>query len=270
MARQQKRSDEMANNLAEVEKTATDLVETGELTPAQMAALAQEDSGLGASDRSEDRIQAFVKVLHQLSPELNAREAAYVKGANAGDIWIAAQNLLIPGQEGFMFQQVGYQYFWVEWPSKTPSAGSFPIDRHKSKPRGQDDGPGTVNLDNGHVAIETRYHIGLVYYKDHPAFPAVISYSSTGAAVSSNWTNRQWVKRNPDGSMAPTYPYLWHMATVERSNEHGRWYLLVPSRGNEITANATQFKTGRDLAKQFAAQEIKVAEQGTAQDEIPF
>jgi hypothetical protein len=235
-----------------------------------MMALAEEHAGLGASTREEDRIQSFIKVLHQLSPELNPREASYVKGAAPGDIWISGQNLLIPGQEGFMFQQIGYQYFWVEWPSKTPSAGSFPIDRFKNKPPGEDDGLGAVNLPNGHVAIETRYHVGLVYYRDVPAFPAVITYSSTGASVSSNWTNRQWVKRLPTGKMAPTCMYLWHMVTIERSNEKGRWSLLVPAREGEISANGTQFKVGLELAKRFESQDIKMAEQSTSNDSIPF
>ena len=267
-----KRRDDMAETAEKTTPPETSLVELEgrELTTDEMLALAEQQAGLGTSEQSEDRIQSFVKVLHQLSPELNPREASHVKGAAPGDIWIAAQNLLIPGQEGFMFQQVGYQYYWVEWPSKTPSAGSFPIDRHKTKPRGEDDGLGAVNLPNGHVAIETRYHVGLVYYKDVPPFPAVISYSSTGAAVSTNWTNRQWVKRLPSGKMAPVFMYLWHMVTVERSNEHGRWSLLVPEREAEISANSTQFKMGLDLAKKFEAQEIKMGEEQTSNDSIPF
>jgi hypothetical protein len=252
----------------------TSLVETEshELSPAELIELAEQNAGLGTSDRSEDRIQAFVKVLHQLSPELNPREATHVPGAAPGDIWIAAQNLLIPGQEGFMFQQIGYQYFWVEWPSKTPSAGSFPIDRFKTKPQGREDGLGAVELDNGHVAIETRYHVGLIYHKDQPPFPAVISYSSTGAAVSTNWTNRQWTKRLPSGKIAPSCMYLWHMVTVERSNEKGRWSLLMPSRSEEITANPQQFKLGLDLAKRFDADELKVDERaaGNSSTDIPF
>jgi len=263
---------EAAEKIDETTGEITSVDEGGrELTTAEMEALAREHSGLGASDRTEDRIQAFVKVLHQLSPELNARDAAFVKGAGAGDIWIAAQNLLIPGTEGFMFQQIGYQYFWVEWPSKTPSPGSFPIERYKTKPKGgEDNSIGQVEFPNGHVAIETRYHVGLIYYKDHPPFPAVISYSSTGASVSTNWTNRMWVKRNSDGSMAPSFKFLWHLSTIERSNDKGRWSLLVPSREAEISATSKQFLQGLDLAKRFAAQEIKVEEQQTSTDEIPF
>jgi len=265
----------MAEAVEKIDEATGEITSIGdegrELTAAEIDDLARSHAGLGASDRSEDRIQAFVKVLHQLSPELNARDAAFVKGAQAGDIWIAAQNLLIPGQEGFMFQQIGYQYFWVEWPSKTPSAGSFPIERYKTKPKGGEDNTiGQVEFPNGHVAIETRYHVGIVYYKDHPPFPAVISYSSTGAAVSTNWTNRMWVKKNSDGTMAPSFKHLWHLSTIERSNEHGRWSLLVPSRDAEITATAKQFMQGLDLAKRFASQEIKVEEQQTATDEIPF
>jgi len=245
--------------------------EDRELTVAEMEAQAQEDAGMGVSDRSEDNIQAFVKVLHQLSPELNSRESSYVKDAAPGDIWIAAQNLLIPGQEGFMFQQIGYQQFWVEWESKVPKPGSFPVDRHKTKPSGgRDISIGQVEFDNGHVATQTRYHVGLVYYKDVPPFPAVLTYSSTGAAVSTHWTGQQRAKRNKDGSMAPCYKYLWHMATVERSNEMGRWYLLVPTRNGEISETAQQHKLGRELTRQFTAQELKVAEQTTASDEIPF
>ena len=59
----------------------------GELTVEEMLALAEEHAGLGTSEQAEDRIQAFVKVLHQLSPELNPREASHVKGAAPGDIW---------------------------------------------------------------------------------------------------------------------------------------------------------------------------------------
>ena len=272
MAKSKQKDTDMAEPAEQMDPQTGELttIEGHDLSPAEMAALAEEHAGLGASEQSEDRIQSFVKVLHQLSPELNAREASFVKGAAPGDIWISAQNLLIPGQEGFMFQQVGYQYYWVEWETKTPKAGSFPLGRYKTKPHGEDDGLGAVVLDNGHVCIETRYHIGLIYYKDLPPFPAVISYSSTGAAVSTNWTNRQWVKRLPSGKMAPTCMYLWHMVTVERSNEHGRWSLLVPAREAEISANGPQFKVGLDLAKKFESQEIKVAEQSTSNDSIPF
>ena len=255
-------ADMNATNLVEIEDR--------ELSADEVAALAEQYAGLGTSDRSEDRIQSFIKILHQLSPEMNPREATHIPGAAPGDIWIAAQNLLIPGQEGFLFQQIGYQYYWVEWESKVPKAGSFPIDRYKTKPRGRDDGPGAVELDNGHVCIETRYHIGLVYYKDLPPFPAVITYSSTGAAVSQNWTNRQWQKRLPSGKIAPAAMYLWHLTTVERSNDKGRWSLLMPSRNAEISANGAQLKMGLDLSAKFESQELKVAEQATAGDSIPF
>lgn len=258
---------ESRQEVAHPEQTALDDIER----------LAQEHAGLGTSQREEDKIQAWVKVLHQLSPELNPKEPTFAgPGAAAGDILIAAHSLVIPGDKGFHFQQCGYQYSWVEWPGPVGSSGR-PVARHPQKPAhlgGQSaDNIGRIDCNNGHQIIETRYHMGLVYYDDMPPFAATIAYSSTGSPVSTHWTNQQWAKKNRDGSLAPTFKYLWHLVSVERSNEKGRWYLLVPKKGGESLASADQFKVGLDIAQKIKNQQLQLADDETASgaiDNIPF
>lgn len=247
--------------------------DTTAMTDAELERLSEQYAGMGTSDREEDRIQAWVKVLHQLSPELNRNEPTYVENGKAGDIWIAAHSLLIPGQVGFHFQQCGYQYTWVEWPG-SPGSGGRPVARHSGKPAhlgGESTAIGKIDLPNGHQIIETRYHMGIVYVEDHPPFPATIAYSSSGSPVSTNWINKQWSKRNPNGSLAPAFKYLWHMTTVERSNDRGRWYLLMPK--GEMAATKEQFSSGAEIAQKIKQQLLRLGDEETTTgqiDEIPF
>jgi len=226
------------------------------------------DAGLGVSDREEDRIQAWVKVLHQLSPELNSRDPSYVIDAKPGDIWIKAQNLLIPGEVGIMFQQCGYQLRWVEWPG-APGSGGQPVARHAEKPQGYTFG--MFETADGHQIVETRYHMGIVYHDGYDPFPATISMSSTGAAVSLTWTNMQRHKKLASGSMAPAYLYLYRLRTVERANEKGRWYLLDPKEAG--IASAVQIAAAQQVARDIAEARLQMGEgegEGDPGRAIPF
>ena len=209
----------------------------------ELMKLVEQDSGLGVSDRAEDRIQAWVKVLHQLSPELNARDPDYVKDAKPGDIWIKAQTLLIPGDQGFVFQQCAYQLRWVEWPGAVGSSGQ-PVARYDKAP--PDWAFGGITTEEGHQIIETRYHLGICYVNGIEPFPATISFSSTGAPVSISWSNIQKHKKLPNGKMAPSYFNLYHLKTIERTNEKGRWYLLDPKDAGP--ASSDQVRLGMSVS----------------------
>lgn len=250
---------------------------SGELTEADIDRMALEQAGMGESDRAEDRIQSWVKVLQQLSPELNSRETAYVEGAKAGDIWIAAKSLLIPGQEGFLFQACGYQYAWVEW-SGQPGSNSRIVNRYPDIPKqlGGERNWGRIDLPNGHQIVETRYHMGLVYGAgDLAPFPATITHSSTGNNAAINWIDQRRAKRNIDGSMFPIHRYLWRMVTVPKSNDRGHWYVLEAKGKAERKANPEQYMAGGEIATQIAEHQLKLGEdEGTSAqtetDSIPF
>jgi len=257
--------DRMAKEAKLTELTTTD---------PELEALYKKFAGAGHSQYEEDRVQSFIKVLQQLSPELNSRESAYVEGAKAGDIWIATKSLLIPGQTGFRFQHCDYQKIWVEWPagrSGGPVAkyGELPMEYRNIKTWG------TIDLPNGHQIVETRYFMGLAYVDDMEPFPAIISYVSTGARVATNWLDRIDAKRNPDGSLAPAFKFLWHMVTKPQDNDRGQWYLLVPEARAEVQANKQQSLLAGEITQKIWDKKIQIGDeistpQGKIDDQIPF
>jgi hypothetical protein len=264
-----RKEDTMAQDITAAPATAM------AMTDEEMMRLAEQHAGLGQSDREEDKIQAWVKVLHQLSPELNRNEPSYAgPEAAPGDIWIAANSLLIPGSIGFLFQQCGYQYSWVEWPGQ-PGSGGRPVARHDKKPDhlgGDNSVFGKIELPNGHQIIETRYHLGLIYAEGQPPFPATISYSSTGSRMSTNLTHKLQAKRLPNGVMAPTCMFLYRMTTTPQKNDRGQsWHLLMP--GQDQRATPEQFKVGLEVSEKIKSHLLQMGEEEATNrqiDEIPF
>jgi len=260
--------------MAKADKTELTKADSTDLS--EIDRLSQQYAGAGQSEREEDRIQAFVKVLHQLSPEMNPAEPTYVEGAKPGDILITAQNILIPGQEGFFFQPCEYIYAWAEW-SGPPGTSSRRVNSYPERPvhlGGESTAPGKIVLPNGHEIVETRYHLGLVYIDGLEPFPATISYSSTGTNVSKNWIHKMRAKRNSDGSLTPIFKYLWRLITVPQSNDRGqRWHLLTPKDKAEQPATPEQFKAGAEIYDKLKEHKLKMAEEDAVNaqiDQIPF
>jgi len=244
-----------------------------DLTDEDIERLADERSGAGMEDREEDRVQSWVKVLHQLSPELNMRQPNYVEGAKAGDIWIAGRQLLISGAQGFDFLPVVYRLEWVEWPGQ-PGSGGRPIARYSKAPEqhgGTQSAPGKIDLPNGHQIIETRYFMGIIFGHDEP-FPAILTFTSTGTNQATNWIQRIRSKKNASGKMAPIYRYVWHVTTIPMSNKSGQeWYLL--RAGKETLATAEQFKMGVEADDKARDNKLKIEEDAAVQqsiDQLPF
>ena len=59
------------------------------------------DSGRGTEElKSDDVSTPILKILHQLSPECNSRNAKYVEGAEPGMIYSSSFGNLIDGNKG--------------------------------------------------------------------------------------------------------------------------------------------------------------------------
>ena len=74
------------------------------------------DSGRGTEElRSDDVSTPILKILHQLSPECNSRNAKYVKGAQPGMIYSASFGHLIDGEQGLDVVVAHTQTRFPEW-----------------------------------------------------------------------------------------------------------------------------------------------------------
>jgi hypothetical protein len=92
------------------------------------------DSGKGTEElRSDDVSTPILKILHQLSPECNSRNAKYVEGAKPGMIYSGSFGNLIDGEKGLDIVVAHTQTRFPEWQERGDSAAA-PVGTHLEIP----------------------------------------------------------------------------------------------------------------------------------------
>jgi hypothetical protein len=79
----------------------------------------------------EDLALPFLKVLGQLSPEVNKRDGKYVQGAEAGMIFNTVTKELYDGEKGIDVIPCHYKLEYVEWQERGEGAGA-PVAIHSA------------------------------------------------------------------------------------------------------------------------------------------
>ena len=83
------------------------------------------DAGQGITNiKQEDLALPFLKVLGQLSPEVNKRDAKYVEGSQPGMIINTVTNELYDGEKGIQVLPVYYKRQYIEWQDRGESKGA--------------------------------------------------------------------------------------------------------------------------------------------------
>ena len=83
------------------------------------------DANQGAENiKNEDLALPFLKVLGQLSPEVNKQDAKYVEGAESGMILNTVTNTLYDGKKGIEVLPVFYKRQYIEWQERGEGKGA--------------------------------------------------------------------------------------------------------------------------------------------------
>ena len=82
------------------------------------------DAGQGLNMTQEDLALPFLKVLGQLSPECNKRDAKHVEGAEPGMIINTVTNEIYDGVKGIDVVPVHYKRQYIEWQDRGESQGA--------------------------------------------------------------------------------------------------------------------------------------------------
>ena len=86
----------------------------------------EEFGSLGFEEtRTEDMAVPFLRILAQLSPQVNKREGAYVEGAEAGMIFNTVSNKVYDGEKGVQVIPCYYNRRFVEWAPREKGGGYF-------------------------------------------------------------------------------------------------------------------------------------------------
>ena len=209
----------------------------------------------------EDLALPFLKVLGQLSPEVNKRNSKYVEGAEPGMIINTVTNELYDGEKGINVVSVFYKRQYIEWQDRGESSGA-PVkiyDAGDDVPQTTRDKSYKDRLPNGNYLENTASHFAIVVSGNAPS-TALISMKATQLKVSRKWNSMMMGIRlqGKNGLFTPpTYSHIYKLKTVQQSNDKGTWFGWDVSRVGPIE-DAGIYKIAKDFGANVSKGEVNV------------
>ena len=207
------------------------------------------DAAQGAQNISqEDLALPFLKILGQLSPEVNKRDGKYVEGAEPGKIINTVTNELY---DTINVVPCHYKRQYIEWQDRGQSTGA-PVAIHDADSdiisQTTRDKSYKDRLPNGNYLDNTASHF-VLQLSDTPQ-SALISMKSTQLKVSRKWNSMMMgLKMQGKNGLftPPTYSHIYKLKTVQMSNDKGTWFGWDVEKVGPVTDKGIY-----DMAKNFA------------------
>ena len=221
------------------------------------------DANKGAQNISqEDLALPFLKVLGQLSPEVNKRDGKFVEGAEPGKIINTVTSELY---DTVNIVPVFYKRQYVEWQDRGQSTGA-PVAIHDP----DSDIVGTPTRDksyrdrlpNGNYLENTANHFVILLGKSPTT--ALVSMKATQLKVSRKWNSMMMGIRmqGKNGLFTPpTYSHIYNLKTVQMSNDKGTWFGWDVSKVGPVTDKSV-YDTAKTFAERVGKGEVQ-AKHGT-------
>ena len=150
---------------------------------------ADADKGLGNIGH-DDLALPFLKILGQLSPEVNKRDGKYIEGAEPGMIYNSVTGELFNGEKGIQVIPCHYKLEYIEWQDRGEGSGA-PVAIHTSSSdiltKTKRDASYKDRLPNGNYVEKTASHFVIV--NSETPSTALISMKSTQLKISRKWNS---------------------------------------------------------------------------------
>ena len=194
--------------------------------------------GLGAIGQ-EDLALPFLKILGQLSPEVNKRDGKYVEGAEPGMIYNSVSGELFDGVKGIDVIPCFYKLEYIEWKDRGEGLGA-PVAIYDSSSdimsKTTPDANYKDRLPNGNYIEKTASHFVIVA-GDNPS-TALISMKSTQLKISRKWNSMMsGIKmKGANGMFTPaSFSHIYRLKTTQMSNDKGTWFGWEVSKVGPVT-----------------------------------
>ena len=221
--------------------------------------LFEADAAQGAQNISqEDLALPFLKILGQLSPEVNKRDGKYVEGAEPGKIINTVTNELF---DEIQIVPCHYKRQYIEWQDRGTSTGA-PVAIHEADSdiisqttRGKDY---KDRLPNGNYLDNTAQHFVLAVGSTPQT--ALISMKGTQLKVSRKWNSMMMgIKMQGKNGLftPPTYSHIYNLKTVKMSNDKGNWIGWAYSKVGPVE-DAAAYKMAKEFSERLAKDEVQV------------
>jgi len=233
------------------------------------ASVFEQFANAGMEDvRSDDMSVPFLRILAQLSPQVNKRDGAYVNGAEAGMIYNTVANEVYSGEDGVTVIPCYYSRRYVEWKPREKGGGyvgSYSADDPVVSKTVRDD-KGNDILPNGNLLTNTAQFFVIMMHETLGPQRCLITMSSTQLKKARKWlTQMQSLQAKGKNGMftLPMMSHKYRLRTVEERNDKGSWFGWDITREGplDMAEEADLFEMALSFAKSVKAGEVKVKEE---------
>ena len=215
--------------------------------------------GLGKIGQ-EDLALPFLKILGQLSPEVNKRDGKYVEGAEPGMIFNSVSGELYDGVKGIDVIPAFYKLEYIEWKDRGEGPGA-PVAIYDSSSdimsKTKADANYKDRLPNGNYIEKTASHFVIVT-GDSPS-TALISMKSTQLKISRKWNSMMsGIKlKGKNGLYTPaSFSHIYKLKTTQMSNDKGTWFGWEVSKVGPIT-DASIYQQAKSFSESISKGAVK-------------
>jgi len=209
----------------------------------------------------EDLALPFLKILGQLSPEVNKRDGKYVQGAEPGMIYNSVTGELFDGEKGIEVIPCHYKLEYIEWQDRGEGSGA-PVAIHPASSdimtkttRGTDY---KDRLPNGNYIEKTASHFVVVNSKSPST--ALIAMKSTQLKISRKWNSMMAsIKmKGKNGMFTPAFfSHTYKLRTTQQSNDKGTWFGWEVSKIGPVQ-DAALYQQAKSFAEGVSKGDVKV------------
>jgi hypothetical protein len=224
--------------------------------------------GIGANDQSIP----YFSILQKGSPQVNAKNAKYIKGAMPGMIFNTVSSEIYLGEPdgeeeyGLPWIPCGYQKRAVRWRPRDSGGGlvcqydeTDPILKtFKVNEKGQLYDEATKD-----IIVDTAYHVGIHINRDGMPEFGVVSMASTQLKTSRNWNTlmKKVMKKNPKTGKIfnpPSYSHIYRLSTAYQTKDNYDWYGWKVISETEIQ-DVNMYRVAREFAIAFEKGEVRIS-----------
>ena len=178
----------------------------------------------------DDMALPYVRILGQLSAQVNEGDGKYIDGAKPGMIFNNVTNEIFDGKKGI---KVIPCYYKKDYPEKSDKGEMMAATVAVHLPNspiiqtGKREGS-KIRLPNGNYLEETAYYYVLMETKAGGMTPALITMKSSQLSVSKNWNSMMKTIQIADGkggyAIPPMHGVVYNLASALQKNDKGTWY----------------------------------------------
>ena len=222
-------------------------------------------AGEGASFEASELQIPFIRLAQQMSPELNKKDAKYIAGLSAGDMFNTLTQQSYDGEEGVSVVPCYITTKYLEFVDRD-SGGGYVGEIDPSDPilkRTEKDGTKDM-LPNGNQVVTSDQYYCLVLDDEGSFEPAVIDMKVTQLKVSRRWKTQIAMNKakNPKTGqlqVLPVFSTIWKLTTVDETNRRNETYANYAVQKVGMIEDRDIFAEAKSFRESIMAGEVKAA-----------